>query len=59
VLDVLPRFFFLFCVGFCEPMVSIIKGKIEFSSESFLIQKLGKPGNIVSMQPCFPKVDKS
>jgi hypothetical protein len=26
----------LSCVGFCEPMLSIIKGKIEFSSEIFL-----------------------
>jgi hypothetical protein len=57
VLDVLPRFFFFFCVGFCEPMVSIIKDKIEFSSEMFLFQKAGKPRNIVS-KPRFPQVGK-
>jgi hypothetical protein len=54
-------FFFLFCVGFCEPMVTIIKDKIEFSSENFseifLFQKVGKPGNIIS-KPCFSKVGK-
>jgi hypothetical protein len=58
VLDDFPGFFFLFCVGFCERMVSIIKDKIEFPSEMFLLKKVGKPGNIVS-KPCFPKVDKT
>ena len=72
VLDDFPGFFLLFCVGFCERMVTIIKDKIEFSSEMFLFQKVGKPGNIVSKLyfpkvgkpgsvvswPCFLKVDK-
>jgi hypothetical protein len=31
--------FLLSCVGFCEPMVSIIKDKIEFSSEFFFYFK--------------------
>ena len=57
VLDDFPGFFLLFRLGFCERMVSIIKDKIEFSSEMFLFQKVGKPGNIVS-KPCFPNVDK-
>jgi hypothetical protein len=36
-------------------MVSIIKDKIEFSSEIFLFQKVGKPGNSVFMQAMFPE----
>ena len=40
VLDDFPGFFFLFCVGFCERMVSIIKDKIEFSSEMFYFKRL-------------------
>jgi hypothetical protein len=48
VLDNLIGFFLLFCVDFCERMASIIKDKIEFPSEIFLFQKVGKPGNIVS-----------
>ena len=35
--------FLLSCVGFCEGMLSIIKDKIEFSSEMFLLEKVGKP----------------
>jgi hypothetical protein len=30
----------LSCVGFCEPMLSIIKGKIEFSSEFSYFKRL-------------------
>jgi hypothetical protein len=32
--------FLLSCVGFCKPMVSIIKDKIEFSSECFYFKRL-------------------
>jgi hypothetical protein len=40
VLEDFPSFFLLFRVGFCERMVSIIKDKIEFSSEMFYFKRL-------------------